>query len=71
MQRQEALKQEAHHCVPGNIGSSVVLEHKFGGVEEVVRARCRRGGLYLIRALGLYTLGHGDPPKGFMGIANS
>lgn len=34
-QRQEALKQEAHRCAPGTTGSSVFLEHKFGGVEVV------------------------------------
>lgn len=48
----------------------------LGGVEtieagEVGRARCKKRSSYLIRVLGLYTPGCGDPPKAFEGIVNS
>lgn len=38
---------------------------------EGVRARCRKRSLYLIRALGLYIPGCGDPLKSSEGTVNS
>ena len=55
----------SEECVCGGGGGGTIE------AGEGVRARCRKRSLYLIRALGLYIPGCGDPLKSSEGTVNS